>query len=185
MRPATSRDAAAIREVVVDAGMFTAPEAAFVPSLLEEVLSQEDPLRGVVVDVDEKGSVVGVALWQPVEVADGVTDLTMIAVAPAVQGRGRGRALLACAEDASRSAGQRLMVVQTSGTEQYAGARRFYAALGPEPRSCVPGVRGEARRHPGPRPARRERPGRRRGRSGRRTAGCRGRSPAPGRGPRS
>lgn len=130
IRPATLNDTTAACEVVVAAGMFTASEAALLPSLLGEVLSAEEVLRRFVVDTDEQDAVVGVAFWQPVEMADRVTDLTMIAIRPSEQGRGRGRALMAEAEAAAKSAGQRLMLVQTSGTEQYAGTRHFYTALG-------------------------------------------------------
>jgi ribosomal protein S18 acetylase RimI-like enzyme len=80
---------------------------------------------------------VGVAYWHPVDAADRVVDLTMIAVDPMCQGRGVGRALMRHAEDRARSAGQRLMVVLTSATDQYAGTRRFYAALGYEEEARV------------------------------------------------
>lgn len=54
----------------------------------------------------------------------------MTAVHADAQGSGRGRALMHRAEHSARGAGQRLMLVQTSSTEQYAGTRRFYEALG-------------------------------------------------------
>ena len=129
IRPATLEDAPAVARLVVTAGMFGAEESAFVPPLFADVLgSPRDGRHGLVVDDD--AGVRGVAYWRPVEVADGVVDLTMIAVDPAVQGRGVGRALMRHAEAQARGAGQRLVLVQTSGRDQYAGTRRFYAALG-------------------------------------------------------
>lgn len=129
IRPATPEDAPAVMQVVVAAGMFTAEEAAFLPDVLAQFLeAPEDARSGFVVDDD--AGVRGVAYWRPVEMADRVVDLTMIGVDPAVQARGIGRGLLRHAEAQARSAGQRLMLVQTSGSDHYAGTRRFYAALG-------------------------------------------------------
>ncbi len=129
IRPAMLEDAGSVARVVVAAGMFSTEESAFVPRLLEDVLgSARDARHGLVVDDD--AGVRGVAHWRPVEMADGVVDLTMIAVDPAAQGRGIGRTLVRHVEERARGAGQRLVLVQTSGSDRYAGTRRFYAALG-------------------------------------------------------
>lgn len=139
IRPAVQDDADPVAAVVIAAGMFTAAEVGFLPGLFADALAQQaDGAHGLVVDVldssDEapptSGPVVGVAYWHPIDAADGVVDLTMLAVHPSLHGAGRGRALMLHAQDLARAAGQRLMLVQTSGTEQYAGTRRFYAALG-------------------------------------------------------
>lgn len=149
IRPATRDDAAAAAAVTVAAGMFTEDEAGFLPGLFHDFLADaRDGAHGLVVDAEDvedaedvdrgDGSapvarrVVGVAYWRPVEAADRVVDLTMLAVHPDVQGTGRGKALVRHAEDRARAAGQRLLLVQTSGTEQYRGSRRFYAGLGYE-----------------------------------------------------
>ncbi len=129
IRPATLEDAPAVARVVVAAGMFTAEESAFVPELFADFLSSPKDDRYGLVVLDD-GGVLGVAYWHPVEMADGVVDLTMIGVDPAAQGRGLGRTLMRHAEAQVRGAGQRLVLVQTSGTDQYAGTRQFYAALG-------------------------------------------------------
>ena len=141
IRRAVQEDAGPVAAVVVAAGMFTAAEASFMPGLFADALAvPEEGAHGLVVDVlygnaggeapPVEGPVVGVAYWHPVEAADRVIDLTMLAVHPALQGTGRGRELMQHVQNRSRAAGQRLMVVQTSGTQQYAGTRRFYAALG-------------------------------------------------------
>lgn len=129
IRPATLEDAPAIAQVVVAAGMFTTEDSAFIAELLTDFASEPKDARHGFVVLDDVG-VVGVAYWQPIEMADAVVDLTMIAVDPAAQGRGLGRLLMRHAEQQVRDAEQRLMLVQTSGSGQYAGTRRFYAALG-------------------------------------------------------
>ena len=60
------------------------------------------------------------------EAADRAYDRTMIAVRPDVQGGGRGAALMRYAEDDLRQRNQRLRIVRTSGTSQYAATRAFY-----------------------------------------------------------
>ena len=140
IRPAVQEDAGPVAALVVAAGLFTAAEVSVMPGLFANSSAMaQDGTHGLIVDVLEGqvgsvdalvGSVVGVALWRPVEAADRVVDLTMLAVHPAFHRGGRGRAMMHHAQDRARAAGQRLMLVQTSGTEQYAGTRRFYEALG-------------------------------------------------------
>jgi GNAT superfamily N-acetyltransferase len=139
IRPAKPENAASATAVVVAAQMFTEEEAAFMPHLFDgaEALAS-DGSEGLVVDVaDETEEIVGVAYWRPVEAAEGVVDLTMIAVHPSMQGTGRGTALMRHAEEQARTAGQRLMLVQTSGTAQYDRTRQFYVSLGYEQEAVV------------------------------------------------
>ncbi len=62
----------------------------------------------------------------------------MIAVLPELQGGGRGGALLGHVEDDLRGRGQRLLVVDTSGTPQYDRTRDFYVRCGYAAEARVP-----------------------------------------------
>ena len=62
----------------------------------------------------------------------------MIAVRPDLQGDGRGTSLMRYAEQDLRERGQRLLLVRTSGTPQYAATRAFYAGLGYAEHTRVP-----------------------------------------------
>ena len=86
---------------------------------------------------DEGDGPLGVAYYQPKPAADRVWDLTMIAVRPALQGRGRGAVMLRGVEEDLRARGQRLLLVDTSGTPQYDRTRAFYAKLGYEEEARV------------------------------------------------
>ena len=54
----------------------------------------------------------------------------MIAVHPAVQGRGTGQATMRQVERDLTGRGARLLAVRTSGTDRYAGTRAFYDRCG-------------------------------------------------------
>ena len=62
----------------------------------------------------------------------------MIVVSPALQGTGRGRGLLGHVEATLRDQDQRLLLIETSGTAQYDGTRKFYARAGYQEVARVP-----------------------------------------------
>lgn len=82
--------------------------------------------------IDEEQQPLGVAYYAPALAADRTWYLTMIAVTRAAQGQGRGAALLRHVEDALRAAGQRILLVETSGLPGYERTRAFYAKCGYE-----------------------------------------------------
>jgi ribosomal protein S18 acetylase RimI-like enzyme len=122
-------DADGIVELVVAAEMFSPEEADVVRGLLDRSRAGSGEDHACLVD-EQDGRIVGVAYYRAEEPADRVWDLTMIAVAPGLQGRGRGGALLGRVEDDLRDRGQRLLMVDTSGTAQYARTREFYGKYG-------------------------------------------------------
>lgn len=124
IRPLLPEHIAAVLDLVVAAGMFAADEVG----LVEELLTGD--VEGGVGVVDDEGGVLGVAYYQPEHGADAVYDLTMIAVAPAHQGQGRGAALLRHVEEDLRGRGQRLLLVDTSASPQYDLTRAFYRRCG-------------------------------------------------------
>ncbi len=123
IRTATPGDAAAVVDLVVAAGMFTSEEAGVVEGMLADHFAGDG---GHVCVVDDDGGVRGVAYYQPEPAADRVWDLTMIAVHPDRQGRGRGTAMLRHVEEDLRARDQRLLLVDTSGSPQYDRTRAFY-----------------------------------------------------------
>ncbi len=128
-RPFRSFDLAVVQDLVAAAGMFTAEEVGF----LEEELPSVDPGSTRRGDAEPRcvvstagDEVVGVVYYRPEEAAEGVWDLTMIAVDPAHQGAGIGHELLRHVEVTLAAQGARLLAVRTSGTTHYDGARVFY-----------------------------------------------------------
>ena len=128
MRPFESGDGSDVVALVVAAGMFSKDEAAF---LAEGALEDTDDGASCFVEDAEDGQgLASVLYYRPEDAADRAYDLTMIAVRPDLQGGGRGASLMRHAEDDLERRGQRLLVVRTSGTQQYAKTRNFYRGLG-------------------------------------------------------
>ncbi len=157
LRPLRVSDLPAVRDLVVAAGMFTAEEAAFLDDELGPLTrapgpgdseGEGDGRTCLVEEVELTGhpgalagppvTVTAVVYYRPEEAADRVWDLTMIAVHPAVQGRGTGQMLMRHAEADLSARGGRLLAVRTSGTGQYAGTRAFYDRCGYDRTAQVP-----------------------------------------------
>jgi ribosomal protein S18 acetylase RimI-like enzyme len=79
---------------------------------------------------DGAGRVAGYECHGPTPLTDGTYDLYWIAVDPAYQGEGYGRALLAFAESHVRAAGGRLLLIETSSQDSYGDTIRFYERNG-------------------------------------------------------
>ena len=135
MRPYASADGCDVVALVVAAGMFSQDEATF---LAEGALEDSnDGASCFVEDAEDGQGLASVLYYRPEDAADRAYDLTMIAVRPDLQGGGRGAALMRHAEEDLRERGQRLLVVRTSGTSQYAKNRDFYRGLGYSEQSRV------------------------------------------------
>ncbi len=138
IRAATPEDTAATVGLVVAAGLFSAEDAWFLEGMMADYFGGEDDSHACVVDVDERdGGLLGVAYYQPKSAADRVWDLTMIAVRPSVQGRGRGAAMMRHVEEDLQDRSQRLLLVETSSSPRYDRTRAFYARLGYEEEARV------------------------------------------------
>lgn len=136
MRSYTSNDGAAVVDLVVLAGMFTREEAGF---LADGALDAgDDGATCFVEDAEDGHGLASVLYYRPEDATDRAFDLTMIAVRPDLQGGGRGAALMRHAEDDLRQRGQRLLIVRTSGTEQYDKTHAFYRGLAYSEQSRVP-----------------------------------------------
>lgn len=79
-----------------------------------------------------KGEPVGLCYTVPEEMADGTWNTLALAVRPDCQGKGFGAALVAAAEAYLHDKRQRILIVDTSGTETFTMSRKFYAGIGYE-----------------------------------------------------
>jgi ribosomal protein S18 acetylase RimI-like enzyme len=126
-------------ELLVGTGAFNADEVAVALALFDASQAPVNPAirdaaAGAVdyefVGAFEEEHLVGYACFGATPATDGTYDLYWLAVDPAVQGRGIGRALVRDVEEKLIARGGRLLVVETSSRPDYAGTRRFYARSG-------------------------------------------------------
>ncbi|MDB5045301.1 MAG: GCN5-related N-acetyltransferase [Deinococcus sp.] len=137
IRPATSADSATVTALAVAAGMFPEEDTEMTDTMMADYFAgNRERGHSCVID-EEAGQPLGVAYWLPKPATDGTWELLMIAVHPDGQGQGRGGALMRHVEDALRIQGQRILLVETSGTADFELTRRFYVKCGYEQEARV------------------------------------------------
>ncbi|MEL7279879.1 MAG: GNAT family N-acetyltransferase [Pseudomonadota bacterium] len=125
--PTTEDDVAALQAIVDATGLFP-PD--LVPNLLAPVFAGETTEFWRTARMEDL--VVGFCYTMPEMLAEGAWNIAAIAVAQGKQGRGIGKALLGAVEHELRARGQRLVIVDTSSTEDFAETRAFYLNAGYE-----------------------------------------------------
>lgn len=130
IRAATPQDAAAIAAIAVDSTLFGPDDVEVVTGMMAAYFDgrQAEGHGCVVLDGDDGPR--AVAYFEPAEVTDRTWYLTMIAVRRAHQGSGLGGRLMHHVEDDLRRRGERLLLVETSGTPAFDATRNFYRGLG-------------------------------------------------------
>ena len=79
---------------------------------------------------ESEGEAIGFCYASPEQLADGTWNMLAIAVLPAAQSKGAGAALVAELESRLRETGQRVLIADTSGTDEFARTRKFYRKNG-------------------------------------------------------
>jgi len=137
IRPLAAGDLAALRSLLRATRVFEEHEVRVAEELLEAALAGSPDYTVHVADVETAGAgeppargIAGYVCCGHNPVTDALFDVYWIAVDPALQGRGAGRALLSHAEACVRGAGGRGLVIDTSGRAEYEAAHRLYARCG-------------------------------------------------------
>jgi GNAT superfamily N-acetyltransferase len=130
IRPMEPRDKEPVLGLIRATNMFTAAEIAVAEELIDIYLgkSGQNDYRVVVIENDRKDAV-GYMTWGPTPVAEDAYDIYWMAVSPAEQGRGRGKALVGWLEDEVRRRAGRMIIIETSSQPKYTGTRQFYIDL--------------------------------------------------------
>lgn len=143
LSPLRPGDRPRVEELLVATAAFSAEEIGVAlelfdschPGRSERVPALAGDARAVPPDYEfigayEGDTLVGYACFGPTPATDGTYDLYWLAVDPASQGRGAGRALVSEVERELELRGARLLVVETSSRAEYSHTREFYARGG-------------------------------------------------------
>ena len=77
-----------------------------------------------------EGAVAGLCFTTHEEMTDGTWNMLALAVRPDAQSKGLGAGLVEAAKAHLQEAGQRILIVDTSGTDAFARTRGFYVKNG-------------------------------------------------------
>ena len=127
---AQPNDGKAILTITEKAGVFKPMETACVEELWNTYCERGEASGYHFLVFRDRNEVRGYACYGPHALTEGVFDLYWIAVDPAAQGRGGGGALMREVEARVVLRNGRLLLVETSGSPDYASARRFYESCG-------------------------------------------------------
>jgi GNAT superfamily N-acetyltransferase len=142
IRPMRPQDKAPVLDLIRATGMFMPAELVVAEELIDIYLGvpEQKDYRIVVVDSEDgKGAVdggegragiAGYLTWGPTPMAEDAYDLYWMAVAPAEQGKGRGKELVRWFEAEVRKLNGRMIVIETSSQAKYHPTRQFYIGLG-------------------------------------------------------
>lgn len=140
IRPALPAETAALVSIAVETGLFTAEDADL---LLRQTLDDlhaghlgDGHFAYVWTSDDDRPG--GWVYFSENPKSNGAWDLWWIGVAPDQHGRGAGKQLLQYVEDHVRSAGGRLLIIETSSLPALARTREFYRLRGYTECGCVP-----------------------------------------------
>ena len=131
IRKAIREDRSALDQLLSKITVFDAEDRAIAIELLDIYLkdpAQEDYQFSVAFDHDSR--MIGYICYGPTPLTEGTYDLYWIAVDPQYAGQGVGTLLMRQLESILKANHDRLIVIETSSSQQYALTRQFYLKNG-------------------------------------------------------
>jgi ribosomal protein S18 acetylase RimI-like enzyme len=131
IRELIRKDRDSLNRLLSKITVFDADDRAIAMELVDVYLdnpAQKDYEFFVAADKD--GEVIGYICYGPTPLTDGTYDLYWIAVDPSFAGQGVGTLLLKEMERAIINNNGRLIIIETSSSQQYVLARKFYVKNG-------------------------------------------------------
>lgn len=128
-RTITEADIPAITRVATASGLFTKDQLTLVHQMVMSALADSSSSSPFWL-VRDHVTVQAIAYSEPERMTDGTWNIQLIAVSPECQRSGIGRHMLADVEQQLRDRGARVVLVETSGTDDLGYVRGFYASSG-------------------------------------------------------
>jgi GNAT superfamily N-acetyltransferase len=129
IRLITPDDANGLLDLAEATGLFEADQLAELAQMLDRHFSNEADSQEIWL-LDYDNAPVGVAYAAPERMTDRTWNLYLIAIHPDYQKQGRGATLLQYVEKLLTERGARMLLVETSGTEDFEYVRVFYRHRG-------------------------------------------------------
>ena len=126
IRPTKSKDIPSLEQVLDETGLFPSDMlSGMINNFLLENKSNELWLT-----CETDGKPIGFCFAMEEQLAQGTWNMLAIAVLPSHQGKGAGRALVKELESHLRKSGNRVLIAETSGLDDFSATRAFYGKNG-------------------------------------------------------
>lgn len=126
IRKTTPADHNALIELATASRLFEPSQTDELSQMLTDYHQAGSGTRDVWLTDDDDGNLVSVAYFAPERMTEGTWNLYLIAVHPSRQRQGRGKAMLDHVVDSLALRSERILLVETSGTEDFDYVRKFY-----------------------------------------------------------
>lgn len=126
IRETTRDDIPSLQGVLDATGLFP---SEMLPDMLGSFLGDGEA-GDIWLTYEQDGEAIGFCYAIPEPLAEGTWNMLAIAVQPGTQGKGAGAALTAELESRLLKLGQRVLIVDTSGTDEFTRTREFYIKNG-------------------------------------------------------
>jgi ribosomal protein S18 acetylase RimI-like enzyme len=130
IRAATNDDSVAIRAIAIGTGLFDEQSWPEVQEVMKDSVAGELEHHSWIVLEDEHHQVVAAAYYAPEPFAHRMWNMYFLGVLPGRQGDGSGGALVKYVENVLREAGERVLIIETSGVDSFEPTRGFYRKQG-------------------------------------------------------
>jgi ribosomal protein S18 acetylase RimI-like enzyme len=131
IRLSTLDDTTALIALAAVSGLFEPSQTEDLAQMLDRHFSDENQSQDIWL-TDDDNEPVGMAYIAPERMTEGTWNLYLIAVHPDRQKQGRGKALLSYVEQMLMERGERILLVETAGTDDFEYVREFYRQNGYE-----------------------------------------------------
>jgi ribosomal protein S18 acetylase RimI-like enzyme len=131
IRLTSQDDTTALIAVAEASGLFDPNQTDSLAQMLDKHFSDKDENQDIWL-TDDDNEPVGIAYIAPERMTEGTWNLYLIAVHPDRQKQGRGKALLNYVEQMLMERGERILLVETAGTDDFEYVREFYRKNGYE-----------------------------------------------------
>ena len=126
IRPTKLDDTPALQEVLDSTELFP---SEILPDMVARFLEHDDGSE-IWLTNESAGQAIGFCYAVPEQLAEGAWNMLAIAVLPTEQGNGCGGAIVKHLEEMLRTREQRILIADTSGSEEFGPTRAFYRQNG-------------------------------------------------------